>query len=401
MTSMAAGESAIAPPSQMFLDLETHGGRNVALSYVLVLDGPLTTGEVREAVDVLKALNPRLRNRVVRNASGIDEWAATDVEGQLDFVDLPPDSDVADVLERCSTLQDRVFPLDRQLWHVVYYSGLRGGRSALLVRLHHAVGNGAEAQAMLTLAFGAGREPVAVPGTRRDAPTEDDAEHRSRHQQVGVSSLGSANDWRATAAGHGVEPRVVFISLIADAMLRYRNQAGPSSDTVTVVVPTVSETLSAATGGVVGIHLPMVAVNRGLLGSGHLPELATKLATEVDASERRTLEMIRAGMAADSGAAEQQPADDAEQSQVSASPETADVLATVSEALPAMAVAGRRVVDFSSFAPVVGGHVVASLIEYDDQITVCTNLDESVVAANTFAACMRDAVSAVGVTDRR
>jgi hypothetical protein len=70
-----------------------------------------------------------------------------------------------------------------------------------------------------------------------------------------------------------------------------------------------------------------------------------------------------------------------------------DLLLTTAGVVPVMVVAGRRVVDFSGFAPVTGTHVVASLMEYDDEVLVCTNVDTSLVSPQIFHGCARDALT--------
>ena len=393
MTILLPINRVIAAPARMFLDMETRGGLNVAVSYVLVLDGPLSPGEVHAAVAELKAVSPRLSQRIVRDASGHEQWAPTDAEGQLDFVELPSGSGPADVLERCSELQERVFPLDRQLWHVVYYSGLSGGRSALLVRLHHAVGNGEEALSMLASAFGVDGERkiwIDVPqhdstsaSASQQAPDDSaagdlaPAQLNSRHQQVSVLDFGTRQAWEAVAARCGATLDVLSVSLLASAMLRYWERTGISRDAVMITLPATSEWLVQNSNGALNTHVATLRVTADWVGPDRLAPLSALLAFELVASEQRALEAWQSGAALPG-------------------PAMSELLLTPFVTMPDLVVRGRRVVDYSAFAPVTGTHVVASPIDYDGRVRMCVNLDTALVSAQEFEACLREAWDATG-----
>ncbi len=392
MTRSVSIDRSIAMPARMFLDMETRRGMNVAVSYVFILDGTLSADDVRAAVEELKAVTPRLRQRIALDASGREMWCPTDAEGQLDFVDLPPGSDPTVVFDQCSRLQERVFPLDRPLWQVVSYSGIRGGRSALLVRLHHAVGNGAEVLAMLASAFG-----VDAKGTVWvDAPQQASASvggeaepggisFNSRRQHVSVLHLGTRRVWDTVTARYGVSSDVLSVSLLADAMLRYWQRTGTTRDAVVATMPTTSEKLHELSNGAMGLHVPNVAVSADLVGVDRLDALSTLLAAELAASEQKSMEtMYASGMSAPAG-------DPAGPPGVAMT----DLLVTSFVTMPVMAVRGCRVVDFSGFAPVTGTHVVASPIDYDGQVGLCVNVDTSLVSPEVFGDCAREVVATI------
>lgn len=390
MTILLPINRVIGPSARMFLDMETAGGLNVALSYVLVLDATLTTENLRAAVDTLKAVSPRLRQRIGLDAAGRQLWVPTDVEGRLEVVELPSGSDAADVLEHCGKLQKRVFPLDRQLWHVVYYPELSGGRSALLVRLHHGIGNGAETLAMVTSAFG-----VDVEGTRWvDVPHDDSAStplsepppgaresagepwRNSRKQRVGVLEVGTRRAWDAVAARCGAALDVLSVSLLASAMLRYWERTGIGRDAVIITLPTTSEWLAQNSNGALNVHVANLRLTADWVGPDRLAQLSALLAFELVASEQRALEAWQTGA-------------------TPSAPAMSDLLVSSFVTVPAMAVQGRRVVDYSGFAPVTGTYVVASPIDYDGTVRMCLNLDTALVSPPAFDACARQAVASL------
>ena len=404
MTRTLPVDRSITFPSRMFLDMETRGGMNVALSYVLVLDEPLTAEEVRTAIESLTAVSPRLRQRI---ASGGEQWVPTAAGGQVDFVELAPDTDMGVVYDHCSRLQERVFPLDRPLWHVVYFSPLRGGGSALLVRLHHAVGNGAEALTMLASAFGvdvqatrwvdvvqdtdvlqeiSAPEPPAVVRhliSAGDGAGSADAALDLRRQEVALLEAGAREIWDAVAARHGVSLDVESISLIADAMFRYRERAGTSRDSILFTLPTTSDKLYDLSNGALGVHVPNIRVGADVIGTDRLPALAKLLAAEIAASEQKAMEMLRGAAPAAPATATSGPAD----------AEISDVLLTSLVTMPALEVQGHRVVDFSGFAPVTGTRVVASPMDYGGEVRVCLNMDAALVSSSAFRFCAHQALS--------
>jgi hypothetical protein len=383
-------DQSIGWPAPMFFDGEPSAGPNVALSYVLVLDATLTADDLRAAVDTLKAVSPRLTQRIGLDASGRQQWVPTDVEGRLEVVELPFGSDTADVLEHCSKLQKRAFLLDRQLWQVAYYPGLSGGRSALLVRLHHAVGNGVETLAMLTSAFG-----VEAEGTRWVEVPQDDSGSRpscvpapgeregageprlnSGLQRVGVLDLGTRRAWDAGAARRGATLDVLSVSLLASATLRYWEFTGVGREAVVITLPTTSEWLAQNSNGALNVHVANLRLTADWVGPDRLGQLSALLAFELVASEQRALEAWQTG-ATPCGLA------------------TSELLVSSFVTVPAMAVQGRRVVDYGGFAPVTGTHVVASPIDYDGTVRMCLNLDTALVSPQVFDACAREAAASL------
>lgn len=380
MTRTVPIDRTISLPARMFLDMEKYGTMNVAVSYVFVVDGTLTADEVGLAVELLKAITPRMVQCIAPDASGREVWTPTDSEGQIDFVEMPPGSDVKAVLEDCSALQERAFPLDRQLWHVVYYSPLRDGRSALLVRLHHAIGNGGEVLTMLTSAFGIDSEatqwtdvPQADSAQMPPATQPHDGPVNSRRQRVSVLGLGSRSIWDAAASRHGVTSDALAVSLLADTMFRYWKRMGDGRDTVVITIPTLSPKLLEFSKGALGIHVPDIPVSTDLRGPDRLTALQAHLASEITESEQKQLEMLgTAAMAAPASA-------------------MSDVLLTPLVTMPAMAIRDRPVIDFSGFAPVTGTRVVASPTGYGGLVRLCLNVDASLVGVDVFDTCAREA----------
>lgn len=90
---------------------------------------------------------PRLRQRVVthRNPLGRPEWVDDpdfDLDHHLRWLDLGGDATDADVQHLAATLMRQPFDRERPLWEFVTIEGLRGGRAAMLQRLHHTITDG-------------------------------------------------------------------------------------------------------------------------------------------------------------------------------------------------------------------------------------------------------------------
>jgi diacylglycerol O-acyltransferase len=92
-----------------------------------------------------------------------------DVRGQIDVVTVPPSGDDRALLDACAELYVRPFDLMRPLWRVWLLEGLTDKRLAMLIRLHHALADGATALGSLTGLF----EPEGASPDNRRVPPPD------------------------------------------------------------------------------------------------------------------------------------------------------------------------------------------------------------------------------------
>jgi WS/DGAT/MGAT family acyltransferase len=114
---------------------------------VLILDGRPDPRHLRAVVTAAVAAMPRLRQRVAQPLIPVGgaEWVpdrAFDLDHHLRHVRLPAPG-TADLLRQlaCQFVADP-FDRTRPLWQVLAVDGLRGGRSAVVTKLHHSVADG-------------------------------------------------------------------------------------------------------------------------------------------------------------------------------------------------------------------------------------------------------------------
>jgi WS/DGAT/MGAT family acyltransferase len=137
---------------------------------------------------------PRLRQRVVDGPAPWDlpRWVEDDefdLDHHLRWVDLGGDATRAQVDELAATLARQPFDRERPLWEFVTIEGLRGGRAAMLQRLHHTITDG-EGGIRLSVEFlDLERSPAPLP-PRRARPAEPTV--------LGVADQGP---WWSRAAG--------------------------------------------------------------------------------------------------------------------------------------------------------------------------------------------------------
>jgi WS/DGAT/MGAT family acyltransferase len=129
--------------------------------------------QIEAGIELAIALVPRLRQRVVEAPLhlGLPEWIEDphfDRSYHLRHISLPDPGGERELLDLVAALF--ATPLDRQrpLWEATWIDGLAGGRSAFLIKLHHAVvdgvGSAAILDALTTTEPGAG--PRRIPRAR-------------------------------------------------------------------------------------------------------------------------------------------------------------------------------------------------------------------------------------------
>lgn len=165
---------AVHPVDAAWLRMDASENAMV-ITVVFRFDGPLDDGALDETLARLLA-HRKFRQRPVPDASVLTRatWQddpAFDLGRHVERVRLSPpggdDALEALVGDRMSTPLER----DRPLWHVDVVEGVGGDGSALVVRVHHAVGDGVALVRLLLGVAGAGdaQRPVAV-GSRRPPP---------------------------------------------------------------------------------------------------------------------------------------------------------------------------------------------------------------------------------------
>jgi WS/DGAT/MGAT family acyltransferase len=139
---------------------------------VMILDGPPDEERFRRAIARSLAKIPRLRQRVVLDslAAAPPRW---EIDPQFDLayhvrrVSLPRGGTLRDLLDLAEPIGMQSFDKDRPLWELYLVSGLEGGRSAVLIKLHHAVSDGVGLVRMTSSLVERSREPDRARERRR------------------------------------------------------------------------------------------------------------------------------------------------------------------------------------------------------------------------------------------
>ena len=137
----------LSPLDYLFHRGESHPSTRSAFLNLEILDRPADWGRLREAMDRASRVVIRMRQKVVIPPlpTTPPRWVVDpdfDLDYHLRRVALPAPGTLRQLLDLAElTLQS---PLDtsRALWEGVYVEGLEGDRSALLLKLSHAITDG-------------------------------------------------------------------------------------------------------------------------------------------------------------------------------------------------------------------------------------------------------------------
>ncbi len=135
---------------------------------VLFLDRELDRDSFLEAHHWIVNAVPRFRQRVVVPAFGIGNptWVE-DPDFNLDYhlrhVRLPAPGSERQLFDLAQTLAMTPFDKARSPWEATLVEGLKGGRAAYILKLHHATSDGLGIIQLLTRVFGKGRDDIRRP----------------------------------------------------------------------------------------------------------------------------------------------------------------------------------------------------------------------------------------------
>lgn len=262
----------ITAQDMMQLDAEAAGAR-MQFAAVIVLDGAPTLATVRAVLAARLAAVPRLRQRLIRRPRGRPVWVPVpdvDLARQVDEVPCPEPGDRSALLAVAARIVPQRLSLARPPWRVTLVSGLAGGRSALVIVLHHVLADGLAGLAVLAaLVDGPAPAPSAPDPARRGPP--------------GLSLLRAA---AAELLGNGLQtaPRCSINAGPVDVGGPHRTLAVAQADLAAVV------TAARAAGGTVN-DVVLTAVT-GALGAAlaERGEVLDRLVVSVPISAR-----VRAG----------------------------------------------------------------------------------------------------------
>lgn len=123
-----------------FLELD-RPGLPMHVAGVVELDGPIDMDDLRRHMAARIRRLPRFRQRVETSRLGLGRsWVGAgrlDLEAHLFRHEVEPGEDLASV---CARIHAESLPLDRPLWQMHLID--RGARSALVIKMHHAIADG-------------------------------------------------------------------------------------------------------------------------------------------------------------------------------------------------------------------------------------------------------------------
>ncbi|MCZ6782910.1 MAG: wax ester/triacylglycerol synthase family O-acyltransferase [Proteobacteria bacterium] len=137
--------------------------RSTILS-VQILDGTPDPERFRAAVERSLRVVPRLRQRVALDPIGAapPRWEADphfDLGYHFRRLGSPGDGSLRALLDMAEPIAMQAFDKDRPLWELYQVDGLEEGRSAILMKLHHAVSDGVGLVRMTSSLVERSREP--------------------------------------------------------------------------------------------------------------------------------------------------------------------------------------------------------------------------------------------------
>ena len=188
--------------------VESESRLRTTIAALALVDGPLPHGELRHRVERLSRVIPRLRQRVVADPLGIvaPRWSL-DPDFALAFhlrcTRLGGGGTDRDLLDLVQELIVQPFDRSRPLWELTLIEGLTDGRSAVLIKSHHAVSDGVGGVELMLELFDLQPEPTAgrldLPPTPL-APTPGSPTIAETAREETVRNLRSARRWLEGAA---------------------------------------------------------------------------------------------------------------------------------------------------------------------------------------------------------
>jgi diacylglycerol O-acyltransferase / wax synthase len=205
----------LSPADRSSLAAE-HGPVNMAAGGLLVFDAdpPLTRSMLVERIGARIHLMPRLRQRLEETPLGLANPVWTDDAGfDLDWhvrqVSLPDSDPGGDRTHEIGVLVGREFShrltRTRPLWEATVIEGMRGGRTGVLMKIHHALVDGIAAIGLAALVLDPSEEPLEIPPPEQDwEPRKYD--RRARVTRLARAPLGRAPKWMVDGVLRALDP---------------------------------------------------------------------------------------------------------------------------------------------------------------------------------------------------
>ena len=169
------------------------------ITTLIVVDGPLDRDQLWRTIDRASRAVPRLRQRVRSNPLSVapPRWEIDpnfDLGYHVRFARVPGDGTMADLLAMAEPMAMQGFDRARPQWECTVVDGLDGDRSALILKIHHAVTDGVGGVRLMLELFDT--EPDAAQRPMPEAPPvhvlnqaqrfADALQHQTR-RQLGIA----------------------------------------------------------------------------------------------------------------------------------------------------------------------------------------------------------------------
>jgi diacylglycerol O-acyltransferase / wax synthase len=143
------------------------------ITTVVVIDGTVDRDDLWRTFDRVSRVVPRLRQRVRSNPLSLapPRWEVDpnfDLGYHLRFARVPGDGTMRDLLSMAQPMAMQGFDRARPQWECTVADGLDGGRSALIMKIHHAITDGVGGVRLMLELFDL--EPGAVERPMPDPP---------------------------------------------------------------------------------------------------------------------------------------------------------------------------------------------------------------------------------------
>lgn len=220
MTAVRQRESFVeVPPTRLnptdatLWDIERNPALRTTIVAAIVLDRHVDRAHLLNVLEAATRRVPKLRQRVVENLAGVGvpHWEIDprfDLAEHVSFVDAPGAVDEAAIASVAEPMASSPFDRGKPLWECTYIAG-SSARSALVLKIHHALTDGVGGIGLLDVAFDRCRDtpprdlstvPIPTPG-RASGPAPD-AVDRAVNRWVGLPF-----DVASTAATAAFHPR--------------------------------------------------------------------------------------------------------------------------------------------------------------------------------------------------
>ena len=176
------------------------------ITSVAVLDGPFDRERLERGIERATRLVPRLRQRVLSSpiSPSPPRWVVDpgfDLRYHVRWTTAPGGGTLREVLDMAEPLAMQSFDRARPLWEFTVVEGVEGGRSALIMKIHHSITDGVGAVKLYMHLVDLERDAPEQPMPEAPAPERpgilerivDSVEHE-RRRQLGIArrSLESA-----------------------------------------------------------------------------------------------------------------------------------------------------------------------------------------------------------------